>query len=273
MFSSSYRATVVQMNSQTDLEANLEQAYEFIQKASKEGAHLVGLPENFAFLGGLSMRMKRADEIAERVPVFLSQTAEEFDIYLLGGSYPVPAAEDRVFNHATFYGPSGEKLAAYNKVHLFDVELSENEAYRESDYVQPGDPEPIIHRSESVGNWGLTVCYDLRFPELYRKLSQQGAEILSVPSAFTYTTGQDHWEPLLRARAVENTCYLFAPAQTGVHGKKKNRKTWGHAMIVDPWGKVVADAGSEPGYAIAEINPRRIEEVRSQIPSLKHRRF
>lgn len=271
MFSSSYQAAVIQMNSQTDLEANLEQAHNLIKQAADQGAKLVGLPENFAFLGGLSMRMERADEIAERVPIFLSETTKEFGIYLVGGSYPVPTANEKVFNHGTIYSPEGEELAAYNKIHLFDVALSEDEAYRESDYVESGKINPVVYKDETIGNWGLSVCYDLRFPEFYRKLVGEGAEILSVPSAFTFTTGQDHWEPLLRARAIENTSYVFAPAQTGLHGK--NRKTWGHAMIVDPWGKVVADAGSEPGLAMAEIDPQKLEEVRSQIPSLQHRRF
>ena len=271
MFSSPYLAAVIQMNSQTDLEQNLTQAYNFIQKAAEQGAEVIGLPENFAFLGGLSMRMKRADEIADRVPSFLSETAKEFGIYLMGGSYPVPTPEGKVFNHATVYSPEGKKLAGYNKVHLFDVELSDKEAYRESDYVEPGKAKSVVLKDERIGNWGLSVCYDLRFPEFYRKLVGESAEILSVPSAFTYTTGQDHWKPLLRARAIENTCYVFAPAQTGLHGK--NRKTWGHAFIIDPWGSILADAGTEPGIAMAEISPQKIEEVRAQIPSLEHRRF
>jgi len=271
MFSSTYQAAVIQMNSQKELEANFDQANNLIEQAVDQGAKLVGLPENFAFLGGLSMRMEQADEIAEQVPTFLSETAKEFGVYLVGGSYPVPAANGKVLNHATLYGPEGQELAAYNKIHLFDVELSKDEAYRESDYVEPGKTNPTAFKNETVGNWGLSVCYDLRFPELYRRLVDAGAEILSVPSAFTYTTGQDHWKPLLRARAIENASYVFAPAQTGMHGK--NRKTWGHSMIVDPWGKVIADAGTEPGVAMAEINPDKIREVRSQIPSLQHRRF
>ena len=271
MFEYAYQAAVVQMNSQTDLDKNLDQAYSLIKQAVEQGARVVGLPENFAFLGGLSMRMERADEIAERVPNFLSETAKEFDIYLIGGSYPVPSDSGKVFNHATMYGPEGELLSEYNKIHLFDVELSDEEAYRESDYVEYGETKPVVYKDNKTGNWGLTVCYDLRFPELYRKLVNEGAEILSVPSAFTYTTGQDHWEILLRSRAIENTCYVFAPAQTGLHGK--NRRTWGHAMIVDPWGKIIADAGTDTGFAIAEINPKNIEKVRGQIPSLKHRRI
>jgi len=271
MFDRSYKAAVVQMNSQKDLKANFEQAYGYIASAAKEGALIAGIPEYFAFLGGMKMRIENAGEIAEITSKFLSETAAEFEIYLLGGSYPVPASEGKVFNHATLYNPEGRELISYDKVHLFDVDLSSSEAYRESDYIEPGSPEPAVHKDQTIGNWGLSVCYDLRFPEFYRKLIDQGAEILTVPSAFTYTTGKDHWEALLRARAIENTAYVFAPAQTGFHGK--DRKTWGHAMIVDPWGKIIADAGSEPGIAYGEINPARLKEVRKKMPSLKHRRW
>lgn len=271
MFSSSYKAAVVQMNSQTDLDANFDQAYSLIKNAAGEGVAIAGLPENFAFLGGLSMRIENADQIAERSASFLSETAEEFDIFLLGGSYPVPASNGKVYNHSVLYSPHGNELISYDKTHLFDVDLSKEESYRESDYIKAGVIEPKVCRSNEIGNWGLSVCYDLRFPEYYRKLAGQGAEILAVPSAFTYTTGQHHWEPLLRARAIENTCYLFAPAQTGRHGK--GRKTWGHAVIIDPWGTVTADAGTEPGIAVAEIDPQKLKEVRAQIPSLNHRRL
>lgn len=271
MFSAPYKAAVVQMNSQTDLDANFEQAYSLIKKAAAEGVVVAGLPENFAFLGGISMRMEKADIIAERSAAFLSETAKEFDIYLLGGSYPVPASKEKVYNHSVLIGPDGEELISYNKIHLFDVDLSNDEAYRESDYIKPGDVRAKICRSDEIGNWGLSVCYDIRFPEYYRKLTRQGAEILTVPAAFTYTTGQHHWEPLLRSRAIENTCYVFAPAQTGVHGK--SRKTWGHAMIIDPWGTIIADAETEPGIAVAEIDPQKIQKVRAKIPSLNHRRL
>lgn len=271
MFSTPYRVAVVQFNSQTDINYNLETAYQYIKKAVNQNAKVVALPENFAFLGGLSMRMEQADTIAERVPKFLSQTAREFNIYIMGGSYPVPAEDHKVFNRSTLYNPDGVQKARYDKIHLFDVDLDGDESYRESDNVQAGEPKPVVYSDDEIGNWGLTVCYDLRFPELYRKLVEDEASILSVPSAFTYTTGQDHWEPLLRARAIENTSYVVAPAQIGIHGK--NRKTWGHAMVIDPWGKVIADAGNKPGIVLTEINPETINQVRNQIPSLQHRRI
>lgn len=271
MFTETYKAAVIQMNSQNDLKKNFESAYELIAQAVEQDARLVGLPENFAFLGRLSMRMKNADRIAEKAPEFLSNMAKEFGIYIMGGSYPIPTDTGKVFNHCTFYNPDGEQVVRYNKIHLFDVDLEGDESYRESDYVEAGRPKPVVYSDDHIGNWGLSVCYDLRFPELYRALAGKGADILSVPSAFTYTTGQYHWKPLLSARAIENTCYVFAPAQTGLHGK--NRKTWGHAMIVDPWGSVIADAGHSPGIAIAEINPDKIKHVRGQIPSLRHRKI
>ncbi|WP_212747556.1 carbon-nitrogen hydrolase family protein [Fodinibius saliphilus] len=270
MMSSSYKAAVIQMNSQTDLDENLEKAFNLIKEASENGALVAGLPENFAFLGGLSMRMERADEIAERIPQFLSKTAKDFGLYIMGGSYPVPTKEGKVYNHSTIYGPDGMKRSSYNKIHLFDVDLSEEESYRESDYVKAGKVEPVIYEDETIGDWGLSVCYDLRFPELYRILADR-AQVLSVPSAFTYTTGQDHWKVLLKARAIENTSYIFAPAQTGTHGP--NRKTWGHAMIIDPWGDIIANAGKEPGVAYGEIEPSKMKIVREKIPSLQHRRF
>lgn len=271
MFSSPYKAAVVQLNSQTNIDYNLETAYQYINKAVEQNAKVVALPENFAFLGGLSMRMEQANSIAKKVPQFLSQTAREYNIYIMGGSYPVPAEDQKVFNRSTLYNPDGKQVARYDKIHLFDVDLDDNESYRESDYVQAGDPKPVVYLDDEIGNWGLTVCYDLRFPELYRKLVEQKANILSVPSAFTYTTGQNHWEPLLRSRAIENTSYVMAPAQTGIHGK--NRKTWGHAMIIDPWGRIITDAGGEPGIVLAEINRETINQVRSQIPSLQHRQI
>lgn len=271
MFASKFKAAVVQMNSQSDIEWNLEQAYIYIKEAAERGAKVVGLPENFSFLGGLSMRMENADTIAERVPAFLSETAKEFAIYLMGGSYPVPASEGKVFNCSTLYSPAGKRLIAYQKIHLFDVILDKNETYNESSYVEAGELKPAIYHDDHIGSWGLSVCYDLRFPEYYRQLVKNGAMILSIPSAFTFTTGKDHWEPLLRARAIENTSYVFAPAQTGLHGE--NRKTWGHAMIIDPWGEILAEAEREPGIVYATIDPERLSEVRRAIPSLKHRKF
>lgn len=266
-----YKVAAVQLNSQPDVDFNLEQAYGYIKTASKEGASFIGLPENFAYLGDLDARLEEAVGISNQSEKFLQDTAREFGVHLLGGSFPVLAASGKVFNRSILVDPDGMIPAKYDKIHLFDVDLEDGESYRESDYVQPGEDPPVVYESEELGKVGLTICYDLRFPELYRKLSQKGADIVTVPSAFTKTTGKDHWHPLLRARAIENTCYVFAPAQTGLHGKK--RKTFGHSLIIDPWGNVLAEGDEKPGVIYAEFNPERIDEVRRSIPSLKHRRL
>lgn len=257
------------MNSQPDTDHNLEQAYNLLKRAANAGARFAGLPEHFAFLGDLEMRKNRADEIAEKAYPFLQQTAREFGIYLLGGSYPAPAGKGKTFNRSVLFSPKGEELARYDKIHLFDVDLPDGESYKESDMIKPGENDAVVYLSETIGNIGMSICYDLRFPELYRNLMDLNAELFTIPSAFTATTGKAHWEPLLRARAIENTVYVVAPAQTWRHGEK--RKTHGHSMIIDPWGVVLDDAVTEPGFAIAEINPKRIAYVRSQIPSLVHR--
>lgn len=264
-----YKAAVVQMNSQPDVSLNLEEAQRWIRTAADEGAELIGLPEYFSFLGNLSERQKQADKISRRSYNFLKETAAEFSIYLLGGTIPVPADDGRTFNRSLLFNPDGDVVASYDKIHLFDVELSDTEQYRESDDIKPGINDPITYSKDTLGTIGLSVCYDLRFPELYRALIDQQADLITVPSAFTATTGKDHWEPLLRARAIENTAYVFAPAQTGTHGK--TRKTHGCAMIIDPWGDIIAHAGTDPGIAVATIDPERIRQVRSQIPSLQHR--
>lgn len=265
----SYKAAAVQMNSQPDVDLNLENARKWIRAAANEGAELVGLPEYFSFLGNLDERQSQAEEISRRSSQFLKDTAAELGIYLLGGTFPVPAGNQKTYNRSPLIAPDGDVLASYDKIHLFDVDLSDSEQYRESDHIKPGENGPVTIKTNHLGTLGLSVCYDLRFPELYRALIGESADVLTVPSAFTATTGKDHWEPLLQARAIENTAYVFAPAQTGKHGK--HRFTHGHAFIIDPWGSIIADAGTDPGFITATIESDRIEKVRRQIPSLKHR--
>lgn len=264
-----YKAAAIQMNSQPDTNQNLDQAYDLLKKAAASGVLFAGLPENFAFLGDLDLRINQAEQIAEETYPFLKDAAKEFSIFLLGGSYPVPAGDGKMYNRSVLFNPDGEEVARYDKIHLFDVDLPDGESYRESDFVSSGKNKEVVYNSDIIGNIGMTICYDLRFPELYRKIMAEKADLLCIPSAFTETTGRDHWKPLLRARAIENTAYVFAPAQTGLHGEK--RKTFGHSMIIDPWGIVLQDAGKETGMAIAEIDPERINHVRQQIPSLFHR--
>ncbi|MBC8122117.1 MAG: carbon-nitrogen hydrolase family protein [Gemmatimonadaceae bacterium] len=269
-----YLAAVVQMTSTPDLDTNLQQAYDLASLAVRRGASLVCLPENFAFLGSETDKLNQAAEIAAASEKFLRAAAREWQVTVLGGGYPVPVDAQvpvrAVYNTALLVGPDGKDLGRYRKLHLFDVDLPDGNTYRESDSVRPGELAPVVEAG-MLGRIGLSVCYDLRFPELYRALAAQGAEILLVPSAFTAFTGKDHWRVLLQARAIENTCYVLAPAQTGQHYER--RQTYGHALIVDPWGTVLADAGDACGVAIAEIDAARVEQVRRQLPVLRHRRL
>jgi deaminated glutathione amidase len=267
----SYVAAAVQMNSLPDLEKNLAQAEDLIDLAIRQGSELICLPENFSFLGDEAAKFEQAEAIAQGSEKFLKTMAQRYQVTLLGGGFPVPAPTGKVYNTALLIGPNGEELARYEKVHLFDVNLPDGNTYQESEAVSAGGQLPPVYPSKELGHLGLSVCYDVRFPELYRHLSQMGAEVLFIPAAFTAYTGKDHWQILLQARAIENTCYVIAPAQTGKHNSR--RQSHGHAVIIDPWGIILADAGEVPGVAIASIEPSRLEQVRRQMPSLQHRVF
>lgn len=266
-----YLAAAIQMTSVPDLAKNLVHAEELIDLAVRRGAELVSLPENFSFLGEESEKVMQAEAIARESEKFLKTMAQRFQVTILGGGFPVPVSPNQVYNTALLIDPNGQELARYQKVHLFDVDLPDGNTYQESSTVKAGDILPPIYHSEKLGTLGVSVCYDVRFPELYRHLSYKGAEVVFVPAAFTAYTGKDHWQVLLQARAIENTCYIIAPAQTGRHYGL--RHSHGHAMIIDPWGVILADAGDKPGVAIAEIGPSRLEQVRRQMPSLQHRVF
>lgn len=267
----SYLAAAVQMTSIPDLEKNLVEAEDLIELAVRRGAELVSLPENFSFLGEEKDKLAQAKEIATQSEKFLKTMAQRFQITILGGGFPVPVDSGKVYNTALLVDPNGKELSRYHKVHLFDVNLPDGNTYRESNTIMAGQNLPPIYTSPELGNLGFSVCYDVRFPELYRHLSKQGADLLFVPAAFTAYTGKDHWQVLVQARAIENTCYVIAPAQTGRHYGIRN--THGHAMVIDPWGVILADAGNEPGVAIAEINPARLKQIRQQMPCLQHRVF
>jgi predicted amidohydrolase len=268
----SYLAAAIQMTSVPDLQKNLAQAKQLIELAVRQGASLVGLPENFSFMGEVKDKLAQAEAIATASQKFLKEMAQRFQITILGGGFPVPAENtSKVYNTALLVDPNGQELARYHKVHLFDVNVPDGNTYRESSTVMAGKHLPSVYCSEELGNIGLSVCYDVRFPELYRHIAYKGGEIVFIPAAFTAFTGKDHWQVLLQARAIENTCYVIAPAQTGLN--YAHRKTYGHAMIIDPWGMILADAGDNPGVAIAEINPSHLEQVRCQMPSLQHRVF
>ncbi|MCC0178734.1 carbon-nitrogen hydrolase family protein [Waterburya agarophytonicola K14] len=269
----SYLAAAIQMTSKPDLGKNLVEAEELIDLAVRQGAELVSLPENFSFLGKEVDKVAQAKKIAAETDLFLRKMAQRFQITILGGGFPVPVADnpEKAYNTAVLVTPDGQEVARYQKVHLFDVDVPDGNTYQESSTVMAGKNVPPIYNSDTLGKLGLSICYDVRFPELYRQLSQQGADVLFIPAAFTAFTGKDHWKVLLQARAIENTCYVIAPAQTGNHYER--RYTHGHAMIIDPWGAILADAGNAPGVAVAEINPNRLKQVRQQMPSLQHRVF
>ncbi|EAZ90211.1 carbon-nitrogen hydrolase family protein [Crocosphaera chwakensis] len=268
-----YLAAAIQMTSKPDLDKNLVEAEELIELAVRRGAELISLPENFAFLGKEEDKLHKAEEISQKAQKFLKTMAQRFQVTILGGGFPVPVEGDpsKAYNTALLVDPTGKELYRYQKVHLFDVDLPDGNTYQESSTVMPGTQLPDIYASPNLGNLGLSICYDVRFPELYRHLSYQGVDVLFIPAAFTAFTGKDHWQVLLQARAIENTCYIIAPAQTGNHYAR--RFTHGHAVIIDPWGIILEDAGQQPGMALAEINPHRIKQVRQQMPSLQHRVF
>ena len=271
------RAAAIQMNSSSEVTHNLEQAADLINQSVKSGATLVALPENFALMPRHESDRMAVAEVPGNGPIqeFLAGQAKHHGIRLVGGTVPLMASGGKKF-HASclFFGPDGRCLARYDKIHLFDVVVSDSEAYRESDYFAAGDAgsENQVCIDTPQGRLGLTICYDVRFPELYRRLSVRGAAIFTVPSAFTATTGRAHWEALLRARAIENLAYVIAPGQSGTHNS--GRVTFGHSMIIDPWGKILDRLTDEPeGVVIADIDQDRLKSIRRHFPSLQHRRL
>ena len=267
---SSVLVAAVQLTSTPDPDINFAAAEELIELAARRGAELVGLPENFAFMGADQKRLELAESLAERCGQFLVTMARRYQVTLLGGGFPVPAGQGHTFNRAELVSQEGQLLARYDKIHLFDVDLPDGITYRESSTVTPGDQLPPVAEVSGLGRVGISICYDVRFPELYRQLASAGADLLMVPAAFTAYTGKDHWQVLLQARAIENTAYVIAPAQTGINYDR--RHTHGHALVIDPWGTVLADAGVAPGLAIAPIDLAHLQRVRNQMPSLQHRR-
>lgn len=267
----SLKASAIQLNSQPDVAKSLSDAKSLVEKAAEQGAELICLPENFAFLGDEREKFERAKEIAKAVEDQLPEWAERLGVSILGGGYPASAGEGKIFNRSILILPDGSVAASYNKIHLFDVEVSQEETYRESATVQGGEPEAFVFENDHLPAIGFSICYDVRFPELYRSLVDKGAKILTVPSAFTRPTGEAHWEVLLRARAIENSAFVIAPAQTGQHGKK--RETYGHSMIIDPWGRVMADLEKDTGCITVEIDLGILADIRQKLPSIEHRKL
>jgi len=262
-------AAIIQLTTTADPEPSLQHAEVLIDEAVARGAALVALPENLNFMGPESEKLDHAENDGGPTWARMANKARQHSIHLLAGTIPELAPTvDRVFNTSVLFGPDGNALARYRKIHLFDVALGPDATHRESDHVLAGDA--IIVAATPLGGIGMSVCYDLRFPEQYRAMAAAGAEILCVPSAFTVPTGRDHWEVLLRARAIENQCYVLAPAQVGQN--TPGRATYGRSMIIDPWGTVLATCPDEPSFAIAEIDLERLRSLRARMPALAHRR-
>lgn len=262
----------LQMVSGPDLEANLMQAEQLLARAAEAGARLAVLPENFALMG-----RRETDKVLVReapgtgpLQAFLSRQAARHRLWLVGGTLPLLAeAEHKVRAGCLVYDDQGRQVARYDKMHLFDVQvLDSHERYRESDTIEPGDSPVVV--DTPFGRVGLAVCYDLRFPELFRALLDRGMEILALPAAFTATTGKAHWEVLLRARAIENLCYVIAAAQGGHH--PNGRETYGDSLIIDPWGVVLDRLAQGPGVVLARLDRDRLHTVRTAFPALEHRR-
>ncbi len=266
------RAAAVQMCSTDDLARNLREAGALVEEAARAGAELVALPENFAFLRREGLPIPVTQSLAGSIVGALREWARTHRIWLLGGSFAeaVPGAE-HVHNTSVLLGPDGALVAVYRKIHLFDVDLRAQggNRYCESERVAPG--EEVVVADTPFGGIGLSVCYDLRFPELFRAQSARGARFLLVPSAFARETGRDHWEVLLRARAIENQCFVIAPAQWGQHSPE--RASHGRASIVDPWGVLLGVAPDRPGLVIADCDLAQQDRVRASLPALRHRRL
>jgi len=264
-----FRVACVQNQAGADLQTSLDEAMVHARAAHGAGADLICFAEFFSCLDMNSDGLQVGAYAEEEHPALAQSRdlASELGAWLLLGSLAIRTASGKLNNRSFLLDGDGHVVARYNKIHLFDVDLPNGEVYRESDIFEPGDQAVVA--PTPWGSMGLSVCYDLRFAALYRSLAQAGASFLTVPAAFTRTTGKAHWHTLLRARAIETGSYVFAPCQYGSHGKSV---TYGHSLVVDPWGEVLADAGDGPGFALAEVDIARVAEVRHQIPALRHDR-
>jgi predicted amidohydrolase len=260
----------VQMSSTADRARNLDTAVRLVNEAADLGAKLVALPENFAYMGPEDGRLASAETLEGPTLGALRELARRRGVFILAGSIAEKVEDPRkTANTSALIADDGALVAAYRKIHLFDVNIPDGARYAESEVVVAGDK--VVVAPTSLGRVGLTVCYDLRFPELYRRLGELGAEVITIPAAFTLYTGKDHWEVLVRARAIENLAYVIAPAQVGRHSA--NRQTFGNAMVVDPWGVVLARCPDGEGVCVAPFRRDRLERARMELPALKHRKL
>ena len=266
----SFRVACIQNCAGTETAPNLADCEALTREAGGAGAELILLPEYFTGLdihGNILIPEAFAEEEHPALPLF-GGLARELGAWMVLGSLAIKAGPERIYNRTYVLDPAGAAAARYDKIHLFDVDLAGGESYRESATIAPG--AVVVVTDLPWGRLGLSVCYDLRFAKLYRALAQAGADFLSVPAAFTKTTGRAHWHVLLRARAIETGCYVFAPCQYGVHAG--GRATYGHSLIIDPWGKVLADGGEDRGFIMADVDPAAVAKARSMIPALEHDR-
>lgn len=266
----SFRAACLQLNSGSDLTLNLATVKTRVTEAAGNGAQLVLTPEYSLMMDGSGrvMREGALDPDGGATLVALQDLARTGRVWLLVGSLTLKTGEERIVNRSYLINAAGAVVATYDKIHMFDVTLPDGKVIRESSSYRPGDRAVVA--ATPWGAMGMTVCYDVRFPHLYRTLAQQGAQFISVPSSFQRQTGKAHWHTLLKARAIENAAYILAPAMCGEH--PGNRQTYGHALIVDPWGEVLADGGEAPGIIYADIDPARVAKIRGMMPSLEHDR-
>jgi Predicted amidohydrolase len=264
------KAACVQVNAGTEILPNLQAAGDLVRRARDAGADFIAMPENVSMIvQGRAKVLERVKPEAEHPGVpFFADLARETGAWLLAGSLGILLDEGRVANRSYLFDGQGRVVATYDKLHMFDVDLKGGESYRESATFRPGDRAVLA--DTPWGGMGLTICYDVRFAYLYRALAQAGANIITVPAAFTVPTGRAHWHVLLRARAIETGCFVIAPAQTGTHDQ--GRQTYGHSLIVAPWGEVLADAGEEVGFVVADLDLDRVEEARRMVPALTHDR-
>jgi predicted amidohydrolase len=273
-----YLAACIQLCAKEDQDRNLAYTAEQIRRAASYGARLVITPENTPFLGPQFHKIEKAESLEGGICQFFAALAQELSIYLVIGSIAeailLPSGalnRNRCYNTSVVFNPKGERIGFYRKIHLFDVDVPQGPSIKESDFIEAGDTVVVV--PTELGNIGLSICYDLRFPALYAQLVKQGADLITVPSAFTLTTGKDHWHALLRARAIETQCWVLAPGQWGQHDEKGQRQSYGHSLIVDPWGNVSADKGQGEGICLAEIDLDRITQVRKAIPVQAHKKL
>ena len=264
------KVACIQVNAQNDMAANIAAVQDAVRSAAADGAQLIATPENVTMMaaGRREIRERAMPEDSHAGLAAFRELAAQTGAWLLVGSLGIALPGGRVANRSYLIEPTGDIAARYDKIHMFDVELPGGETYRESANFEAG--REAVLADTPWGLFGLTICYDVRFPQLYRSLAHGGARLMMVPSAFTRTTGEAHWHVLLRARAIETGAFVIAPAQTGTH--PRGRQTYGHSLIVDPWGRVLADGGEQPGIVMAELDLSEVDHVRSAVPSLDHDR-